>query len=442
MHLKVHAQTFECHQCEKKFPRQNHLSNHLRKHARQSLALTVTESPSTLNNEMPLASRNSHMNQVPESARLSSAVIPNSARLFSCEFCSKSFSLKNNLNSHLKMHTQPNSLKCHLCDQKFTFIQNLNVHLRLHLGVKPFACDKCGMKFAQKSYLKIHMSTHSHSSASSGGPSTEMPLDNNEMVRNKAQAKIRPRKTLVVTGKKSTLSQKFVARLRTQNGVKRFPCDICGSKFTRSFNLKVHLRKHNTRDNSILPPPTPPAIQTSCEIAQIPTETSLETPFSCEFCGKCFRIKQVLNAHLKIHTHANSVACEKCDKKFTYRQNYLAHFAKYHAGAQQFIVANRDLPQTQKSVKNPTQQSSLSKEPFACDRCGKVFKYKQTLQIHTRSHTGETPFACDMCEQKFTHKSNLDYHMRCHTGERFGCHKCDKSFTSKQYLMVHLASVH
>ncbi|MFN2807566.1 C2H2-type zinc finger protein, partial [Escherichia coli] len=51
-----------------------------------------------------------------------------------------------------------------------------------------------------------------------------------------------------------------------------------------------------------------------------------------------------------------------------------------------------------------------------CAQCGTCFKYKATLNAHTRDHTGETPFTCKLCGNSFSHKGNLKTHMRIHTG--------------------------
>ena len=109
------AKHYECDKCTMTFSRKNHLSNHMRKHARQSLAIL----PSVVH-------------QVPSSdTQITNNAV--SIRPFSCEFCDKCFRLKSTLRIHSKIHTHaPKSIKCRMCDQKFVSKRTYAAHVRTH----------------------------------------------------------------------------------------------------------------------------------------------------------------------------------------------------------------------------------------------------------------------------------------------------------------------
>ena len=76
--------------------------------------------------------------------------------------------------------------------------------------------------------------------------------------------------------------------------------------------------------------------------------------------------------------------------------------------------------------------SKLHKDPFKCDLCEYKAMNINTLERHSRVHTGERPFECDQCEYKAKEKGTLDKHKRrVHADERtktdenpFKCKHC------------------
>jgi hypothetical protein len=89
----------------------------------------------------------------------------------------------------------------------------------------------------------------------------------------------------VTTGRTANASHKR----RKQEATFSCPVPNCGSTFTRSFNLKGHLRSHNE-----------------------------EKPFQCHWpgCGKGFARQHDCKRHEQLHTNYRPYTCEGCSKPF------------------------------------------------------------------------------------------------------------------------------
>lgn len=75
---------------------------------------------------------------------------------YKCDFCSKSFSRKDNLERHKLTHSNEKLFSCDICQKSFSRRSYLSVHRRIHTGEKPFVCDRCGFAFSRKDHLLKH----------------------------------------------------------------------------------------------------------------------------------------------------------------------------------------------------------------------------------------------------------------------------------------------
>ena len=88
-----------------------------------------------------------------------------------------------------------------------------------------------------------------------------------------------------------------------------FPCPTCSSKFHRNDNLKVHEKK--------------------CK----------KDTYTCQFCGKYYRVKSNLVQHQKIcaemqHLSPRQFRCSNCRETFANRRDLYHHRLTQHGGAE------------------------------------------------------------------------------------------------------------
>ncbi|XP_023178177.2 zinc finger protein with KRAB and SCAN domains 1 [Drosophila hydei] len=173
------------------------------------------------------------------------------------------------------------------------------------------------------------------------------------------------------------------------------PCTECEKKFTRNFQLKLHMISvHGLGDG---------------------------LRYECEVCSKSFASRHSLRYHFtSLHSTERPFACELCDRRFVLRTQLISH-ARMHTG------------ETKPRI-------------FDCNVCGKTWPTKSDLRTHLRSHDpdmSKRPYKCDQCNKAFFTRGHLNSHHLVHTGEKpYACTYCDKSYQSVGNLNNHTLRQH
>jgi uncharacterized Zn-finger protein len=79
---------------------------------------------------------------------------------YQCETCQYVFTLKSNLQRHIKtVHEKLKPFQCEICKKTFGHRQNFLDHIKfVHDKIKNVTCNKCGKGFTNLKVLKAHMS--------------------------------------------------------------------------------------------------------------------------------------------------------------------------------------------------------------------------------------------------------------------------------------------
>lgn len=86
---------------------------------------------------------------------------------------------------------------------------------------------------------------------------------------------------------------------------------------------------------------------------------------------------------------------------------------------------------------------SGSERNFECLKCGKKYKTKRCLVVHSLVHLPSRPYNCEICQKGFLSTSKLKQHTNIHTGKRpFICYYCPKDFTNYPNWHKHIRRRH
>ncbi|XP_069606121.1 zinc finger protein 154-like [Ranitomeya imitator] len=217
---------------------------------------------------------------------------------------------------------------------------------------------------------------------------------------------------------------------------KPFSCSDCGKCFNRKWSLVVHQIIHTDAMPYSCSECGKPFNNKSSLVRHQWVHTGLK-PYSCSECGKCFKLKWCLAAHQRIHTGAMPYSCSVCGKLFNNKSNLVSH-QWVHTGVKPFSCSECGALFTDKSSLIKHLNIHTGVKPYSCSECGKSFNQKGNLSTHVKSHTGLKPFSCEECGKCFSEKSILHRHQRIHTSAKpYSCPECGKCFNRKSCLATH-----
>lgn len=146
-------------------------------------------------------------------------------------------------------------------------------------------------------------------------------------------------------------------------------------------------------------------------------DPTIPRPFVCELCPKTLRTADHYRYHMTTHAPQTSFDCSDCGRTFRNKVTLAAHVRQTHSGL----------------------QPSLH-----CETCGKAFFSAAKYEQHRLIHTDVMPFGCLHCPRRFRLKENMLKHVTLtHTDVKaFACTFCDMRFKRSGALKIHLQRIH
>ncbi|XP_050670714.1 zinc finger protein 84-like isoform X2 [Leptidea sinapis] len=228
----------------------------------------------------------------------------------------------------------------------------------------------------------------------------------------------------------------------------RFLCGVCGTGLKRKEHLDRHMQGH-------------------MEVR----------PHICEECGKAFKRKEHLNIHKSIHKGEKALQCSLCSKSF-YRKDHLQKHIQTHnkhfleqniipmsdqelIESQEGEVEYEDVKPIITNVFGNVIEADISAESEDYSNNGSLVDQSsdlltdqsqdtftdQTPELFIERPIGEAvnkerPFACATCGKCYKRKDHLKIHSWTHMKKEVVCNRCGKEFHTEDQMLVHVNLVH
>jgi len=342
---------------------------------------------------------------------------------FSCQFCSRLFKNKLNLELHVARHADDRQVECDICDQKFVSELMRDKHMNVHY--RTYRCRLCPMEFASVKARNEHKSAE-HGPQRRSTPSKSPRFSNVSLHCDICERKCKNFRQLkehrlihnpaIQPTAVSTKEPKADSEASNATTDSLYPCDMCSKTFSVQFDVVIHRRvEHNSE--------------------------KLHKDTSCQICDKQLSSMNLFMEHLQVHelkTFPPSTICTTCGQVFPTINLKLQHQKQEH-------------PATPLNATESVAEEAAEVKEYMCVICDQTFSTEGDMFAHRvkdhPSHFDES-FRCPICGQCMGSFEQLSWHKYTHTRGPasqpmpYPCDLCPAFFGQVKQLVDHKAEKH
>ncbi len=139
--------------------------------------------------------------------------------------------------------------------------------------------------------------------------------------------------------------------------------------------------------------------------------------FVCDECGESYKYHSGLYTHKRKHdvNYINKYSCSICEYSHDNIHHLYSHINAHNKKNEhaEIITNDRDLGRKPNKYKKMYDDKDKT---FSCPICSKKYYYRQSIQVHMKTHetTRVFKFSCDSCDFKCDHKAQFGRHLKSH----------------------------
>ncbi|KAG5676506.1 hypothetical protein PVAND_006337 [Polypedilum vanderplanki] len=408
-------------------------------------------------------------------------------------------------------YTTQRPYPCDFCSRRFRKKANLQNHMIAHQNVRPHMCNLCGSRYVRKCDLINHLKIHAYNiedeqlagPSSSGGkkkPSSSKNFDDLSFLNdsydtlheeddfdyNHYSKPIKPMPSTKASSTKISTkgtSKKVIAKKSKTPTISKKQFErISKDKSLTDLNITIDKSTANK---------TIPKSDTTEYVERFPI-LDARKPFVCQRCGVAFTRQKALESHMK-HVHQGeqeqSFDCEICGDSFfdstsleehlELRHNYSTRIRKTGGKTTSGKVPSRsqimDFEDSNSEYEPDKNTDEIDDDDdyeedagHICDKCDMTFKNADSLKRHIKTHfiksealsdyddssgegsgkgkskiAGDANLGCNVCGESFTEALDLLAHAEIHARfQPFKCLLCGETFFEENKIKMHLMDNH